>query len=141
MTPYATPSTSTVTIPSTVTTPAPTVIITGSSTADVTPTATATAQATGSIVAPVTSAAGVAPYPSGAALPTTGWATVRPQNGTVPRPSGTANYGAPAPSATGASSATGSGSKPSSSIVAASGAGKVTFGLLAAVAPVFFALL
>ncbi|KKY38941.1 hypothetical protein UCDDA912_g01076 [Diaporthe ampelina] len=144
LTPYATPSTSTQTIPTTVTTPAPTVVVTEATT--VCPvTASQTGQGSkpsGSGVVVTATATGARPsapvWPSGVAAPS-GWS--RPSNGTVPRPSGPAAT-TPTPAATGGNGATPSspGSQPSSTAVQASGAGKATFGVLAAIAPLLFAL-
>ncbi|KAG8168046.1 hypothetical protein KVR01_003735 [Diaporthe batatas] len=146
LTPYATPSTSTETIPETVPTPAPTVIVTEATT--VCP-VTATAGVGGhkpSGTGVFVTATGVkstvtAPvWPSGVAQPSGGWN--RPSNGTIPRPSGPAGNN-PTPAVTGGNGATpsASGSQPSVTAVQASGAGKVSFGVLAAIAPLFFALM
>ncbi|KAH8750848.1 hypothetical protein F5883DRAFT_652215 [Diaporthe sp. PMI_573] len=143
LTPYATPSTSTETIPESATTPAPTVTVTEATTVcPVTATRTGGGHkpsGTG-VVVTATGAKSTAPvWPSGVAQPS-GWN--RPSNGTIPRPSGPAGS-TPTPAVTGGNGATpsASGSQPSSTAVQASGADKVTFGVLAAIAPLFVALI
>lgn len=145
LTPYATPSTSTETIPTTVTTPAPTVVVTEATTVcPVTATRTGLGSkpsgtgATGALTATGVKTSAVV-WPSGVAAPS-GWN--RPSNGTVPRPTGPAGS-TPTPAVTGGNGATPSSSsaQPSGTAVQASGAGKATFGVLAAIAPLFFALI
>lgn len=147
LTPYATPSTSTETIPTTVTTPAPTVVVTEATT--VCPVTASQTGGQGSkkpsgtgVVVTATGARPSAPvWPSGVAAPSGSWN--RPSNGTVPRPSGPAAT-TPTPAATGGNGgATPSSpnSQPSGTAIQASGAGKATFGVLAAIAPLFFALI
>lgn len=145
LTPYATPSTSTETIPETVPTPAPTVIVTEATTVcPVTATRTGGGHkpsGTGVFVTAtgVKSTATAPVWPSGVAQPS-GWN--RPSNGTIPRPSGPAGT-TPTPAVTGGNGATpsASGSQPTGTAVQASGAGKLTFGVLAAIAPLFVALI
>lgn len=150
LTPYATPSTSTETIPTSVQTPAPTFTITDTTTVcPVTATRTgkgskpsgtgAFGTATGATATGAKSTGTAPVWPSGVAQPS-GWN--RPSNGTVPRPTGPAGS-TPTPAVTGGNGATPSSpaAQPSGTAVQASGAGKVTFGVLAAVAPLFFALI
>lgn len=143
LTPYATPSTSTETIPESATTPAPTVIVTEATTVcPVTATRTgggSKPSGTGVVVTATGVKATASVWPSGVAQPS-GWN--RPSNGTIPRPSGPAGS-TPTPAVTGGNGATPSapGSQPSGTAVQASGAGKATFGVLAAIAPLLVALI